>query len=70
MAKEYENGFYVYIPKSARKGYFDGLSVPQVIEIREGDIWLTSIDKNFNIDFVESKGCIGKMLMTQQGELK
>ena len=62
----YENGFYAYTPNNTN---FDsgGLSVPQVIEIIENDIWVTGMDETFDIDYAQAVGVIGKMLMSQDG---
>tara|TARA_R110000772_G_scaffold152088_1_gene262893 strand:- start:438 stop:641 length:204 start_codon:yes stop_codon:yes gene_type:complete len=65
----YENGFYIYTPRSD-SNYLGGLSVPQVIEIIESEVWVTGMDETFDIDFVHSVGTIGKMLMSQEGQLK
>jgi hypothetical protein len=66
----YENGFYIYTPsKEAAEGMHE-LSMPQVIEIIEGEIWLTGVNGGFDIDYAEAVGTIGKILMSQDGELK
>lgn len=62
----YENGFYAYTPKVDSQ-HMGGLSVPQVIEIIEGDIWVTGMDETFDIDYAQAVGVIGKMLMSQDG---
>ena len=66
---EYKNGFYAYAPKSD-SNHLGGLSVPQVIEIIESEVWVTGMDETFDIDYAEAHGVIGKMVMTQEGELR
>lgn len=63
---EYKNGFYVYRPKED-VNYIGELSVVQIIEVIEGEIWLTGVGDSFDIDFANSVGEIGKMVMTQEG---
>ena len=66
---EYENGFYPYIPsKEAEEGMHE-LSIPQVIQIIEGEIWLTGVSGSFDIDYADAIGVIGKMVMSEDGEL-
>jgi len=63
---EYENGFYACTPNPESQ-QMDGLSVPQVIEIIELDIWVTGMGETFDIDYANAVGTIGKMLMSQDG---
>lgn len=63
---EYENGFYAYTPKSD-SGHMGGLSFPQVIEIIEMEVWVTGMDETFDIDYAQSVGVVGKMVMSQEG---
>ncbi len=66
---EYENGFYIYTPSlDAAEGMHE-LSLPQVIQIIEGSIWLTGVSGDFDIDYTEAMGHIGKMVMNEDGEL-
>jgi hypothetical protein len=67
---EYENGFYIYTPNKEGAEGMTELSMPQVIEIIEGDIWLTGVGGDFDIDYVKAVGTIGKMVMTQEGEIR
>ena len=62
----YENGFYAYTPKKDSQ-HMGGLSVPQVIEIIEMEVWVTGMDETFELDFAKAVGVIGKMLMSQDG---
>lgn len=64
---DYENGFYIYTPNEDNQ-IMDGLSVPQVIEIIEMDIWVTGMSETFDIDYANAVGTIGKMVMSQDGE--
>lgn len=66
----YENGFYIYTPSKEGAEGMHELSMPQVIEIIEGEIWLTGVNGGFDIDYTEAVGVVGKMLMNQNGELK
>ena len=66
----YENGFYIYTPSKEGAEGMHELSMPQVIEIIEGEIWLTGVNGGFDIDYAEAHGVIGKMLMSQEGELR
>jgi hypothetical protein len=63
---EYENGFYIYTPRSD-SNHMGGLSVPQVIEIIESEVWVTGMNETFDIDFTQAAGTIGKMVMSQDG---
>ena len=66
---EYENGFYIYTPSlDAAEGRFE-LSLPQVIQIIEGEVWLTGVMGGYDIDYTEAMGHIGKMVMNEDGEL-
>lgn len=65
---EYENGFYAYIPNEDAQ-QMDGLSLPQVIEIIELDIWVTGTVDSFDIDYAQAVGTIGKILMKQDGTI-
>jgi len=64
---EYENGFYIYTPSNESAEELHELSMPQVIEIIEGVIWLTGVPAEFDIDYAEAVGAIGKMVMSQDG---
>ena len=37
---------------------------------KEGGIWLTGVGGDFDIDYVKAVGAIGKMVMTQEGEIR
>ena len=64
-----ENGFYTYIPnKDAEEGMSE-LSLPQVIEVIEGEVWLTGISESFDLDYTSALGEIGKMVMSQDGNI-
>ena len=65
----YENGFYAYTPKEDSQ-HMGGLSVPQVIEIIEMEVWVTGMDETFELGFTLSVGTIGKMLMSQDGVIQ
>ena len=66
---DYENGFYTYIPsKEAAEGMHE-LSIPQVIQIIEGEIWLTGVSGSFDIDYASAIGVIGKMVMSEEGKI-
>tara|TARA_R110000803_G_scaffold95395_3_gene163375 strand:- start:11772 stop:11978 length:207 start_codon:yes stop_codon:yes gene_type:complete len=67
---DYENGFYIYTPSKEGAEGMHELSMPQVIQIIEGEIWLTGVYQDFDIDYVEALGVIGKMVMDEEGELK
>ena len=67
---KYENGFYIYTPSKEGAEGMTELSIPQVIEIIEGGIWLTGVGGDFDIDYVKAVGAIGKMVMTQEGEIR
>ena len=62
----YDNGFYIYTPNEDNQ-IMDELSIPQVIEIIEDEIWLTGTLQSFDIDYAEAVGTIGKMVMSQEG---
>ena len=64
---EYENGFYIYHPSAEGEQSMTELSIHQVIEIIEGEIWLTGISQRFDIHYAEAVGTIGKMVMKQDG---
>jgi len=65
-----ENGFYIYIPnKEADEGMWCELSMPQVIEVIEGEVYLTGLKVEYSIDYVSALGTIGKMVMSQDGEI-
>ena len=66
----YENGFYIYHPTPKGEEGMHELSIPQVIEIIEGEIWLTGINGSFDIHYAEAVGAIGKMVMSQNGNIK
>ena len=66
---KYENGFYAYTPKEDSQ-HMGGLSVPQVIEVIEMEVWVTGMDETFDIDYAQAVGVIGKMLMSQDGEIR
>ena len=66
----YENGFYIYTPSKEGAEGMTELSMPQVIEIIESDVWLTGMDEMFDIDYVKAVGAIGKMVMTQDGVIQ
>tara|TARA_R110002051_G_scaffold310971_1_gene384479 strand:+ start:248 stop:466 length:219 start_codon:yes stop_codon:yes gene_type:complete len=66
---EYENGFYVYIPSEEAAEDMHELSIPQVIEIIEGEVWLSGTIESFDTDYAESVGNIGKMVMSQDGKI-
>ena len=58
---KYENGFYAYMPtKEGAEGMHD-LSIPQVIEIIEGEVWVTGVGGDFDIDYVKAVGEIGRV---------
>ena len=63
----YENGFYIYHPTPEVEEGMHELSIPQIIEIIEGEIWLTGVSGTFDIHYAEAVGVIGKMVMSQEG---
>ena len=65
---EYENGFYIYTPSKETEEGMTELSMPQVIEVIEGEIWLTGVSDTFDLDYVQALGEIGKMVMSQDGK--
>ncbi len=66
---EYENGFYIYTPSPEAEEGMHELSLPQIIQIIEGSIWLTGVSGEFDIDYAEAIGSIGRMVMSEGGEL-
>lgn len=66
---EYENGFYIYTPNKETEEGMTELSMPQVIEIIEDEVWLTGVGDTFDLDYVQALGVIGKMVMSQDGKL-
>tara|TARA_R110000822_G_scaffold23066_1_gene71584 strand:- start:1820 stop:2026 length:207 start_codon:yes stop_codon:yes gene_type:complete len=66
----YENGFYIYTPSKEGAEGMHELSIPQVIQIIEGEIWLTGVSGSFDIDYAKAIGVVGKMVMDEEGELK
>jgi len=66
---EYEDGFYIYTPNAESEERIYELSWHMVIEILEDDIYLHGHTQAFTIDYVNSVGTIGKMVMTQEGVL-
>lgn len=66
---KYENGFYIYTPNPETEEDMHELSLPQIIQIIEGQIWLTGVSGDFDIDYAEAVGNIGKMVMNEDGEL-
>jgi len=64
---KYENGFYAYLPSKEGAEGMHELSIPQVIQIIEGQIWLTGVSGDFDIDYALAVGTIGKMLMNEDG---
>lgn len=67
---EYENGFYIFTPTKEGEEGMHEFSIPQVIEIIEGEIWLTGVHGNFDIDYAQAIGVIGKMVMSQDGTIQ
>ena len=66
---EYKNGFYAYTPsKEAEEGMHE-LSIPQIIQVIEGEVWLTGINGGWEIDYVAAIGEVGKMVMSEDGKL-
>jgi hypothetical protein len=66
---KYENGFYIYTPSIEAAEGMHELSIPQVIEIIEGEIWLTGVSGSFDIDYAAAIGVIGSMVMSQDGKI-
>ena len=64
---KYENGFYIYTPSAEAEEGMHDLSMPQVIQIIEGEIWLTGVSGVFDIDYAGAIGVIGKMVMSEDG---
>lgn len=64
---KYKNGFYTYLPSEDGESQMSEISLPQVIEIIEGEVWLTGVSASFEIDYVDALGTIGKMVMSQEG---
>ena len=65
----YKNGFYTYIPsKEAEEGMHE-LSIPQVIQIIEDEVWLTGTSETSHVDYAAAIGTIGKMVMSEDGNL-
>ena len=67
--REYENGFYAYSPKRDNEDMCE-LSIPQVIQVIEGEVWLTGVQHDFHIDYVLAVGNIGRMVMDENGMVK
>ncbi len=66
---EYKSGFYIYTPgKDAEEGMHE-LSLPQVIQIIDGEVWLTGVLDSFDIDYVAAIGLVGKMVMSKNGKI-
>lgn len=68
MTMEYKNGFYIYTPSKETEEGMTELSIPQVIEVIEGEVWLTGVGDIFDLDYVQALGVIGKMVMSQDGK--
>jgi hypothetical protein len=66
----YENGFYIYTPSKEGAEGMHELSIPQVIQIIEDEIWLAGASGSFDIDYAKAIGVVGKMVMDEEGELK
>lgn len=64
---EYKNGFYTYLPSKDGEVQMSEISLPQVIEISEGEVWLTGVSQSFDVDYVDALGAIGKMVMSPEG---
>jgi hypothetical protein len=64
---EYKNGLYTYLPSKDVEEQMSAISLPQVIEIIEGEVWLTGVSQSFDVDYVDALGAIGKMVMSQEG---
>lgn len=64
-----KNGFYAYIPSKDGAEQMSELSTPQVIEIDDGEVWLTACVESFDIDYVNALGTIGKMVMSEDGKV-
>jgi len=67
---DYDNGFYIYTPNKSTEEDMHELSIPQVIQIIEGEVWLTGVSHDNHIDYVEAVGTIGKMVMDEEGQIK
>ena len=63
----YKNGFYIYTPTKDGAENMCELSMPQIIEIYDGAVWLTGCSDYYDIDYVAALGTIGKMVMSQEG---
>ena len=66
---KYKNGFYTYFPSKDAQENMDELSTPQVIQVIEGEVWLTGINGGWEIDYVDAIGRIGDMVMGEDGSV-
>lgn len=66
---DYENGFYIYTPNENNNDMCE-LNLHQIIQIIESYIWVTGCTDEFDIDYAEAMGVIGKMVMDEYGEIK
>jgi len=64
-----DNGFYVYQPRDNIDflGHFEPLSLPQIIQVIEGEVWLTGVSITFQLFEVFICGAIGNMVLTEDG---
>ena len=67
---ELESGFYTYTPRAETKEDMHELSLPQVIQVIEDEVWLTGLSAGHCLDYVQAVGIIGKMVMDESGEIK
>tara|TARA_R110000851_G_scaffold237905_1_gene390728 strand:- start:411 stop:638 length:228 start_codon:yes stop_codon:yes gene_type:complete len=66
---KYENGFYTYLPGEEAEEWMHELSVPQVIQIIEDEVWLAGVSEPYPVDYAEAIGVIGKMVMSGDGKI-
>lgn len=65
----YKNGFYTYTPSAEAQEGMHELSLHQVIQIIEDEVWMTGTSETSHVDYAAAIGVIGKMVMSETGKI-
>ena len=58
-----KDGFYLYEPKDSNSEKMHPLNLRQVVQVIEGDVWVTGMSETFSIRTAKSWGKFGLMVL-------
>jgi hypothetical protein len=58
-----KDGFYIYEPKPSKMNESSPFSLRQVLQVIEGEVWLTGMSETFSMKTAKAYGKFGLMVL-------